>query len=348
VRGDSSTGERVAEQGSRHTLLAALRFPCILVLALLAASCSKQTTPDRANTNDGLEVVTDRDVIVVRLRTDRKSLTIADRLQLWLEVDAPEDFQVELPPVGDKLQQFGIVDVGTAPPVLVGDGKVRRVRHYVLEPFLSGEYRIAPMVVKYQAKGKTGDMATIETKELTVQVKSELPEDQKDRDIHDIEHSLLPPPPSHMVLWLSVGGGGVALVVVVALLVWWRRRHRSEAPELRIPAHELAYAELRELVAANLVEQGLVKEFYQGVSNILRRYLERRFGLHAPERTTEEFLAELAADDTLSSEHKAVLGTFLQHCDLVKFAKLEPSEEEIQQTFDACKNVIEQTKEVVA
>jgi hypothetical protein len=140
----------------------------------------------------------------------------------------------------------------------------------------------------------------------------------------------------------------VVLVLCGALLVWWRRRHQPEAPELRIPAHELAYAELRELVEANLVEQGLIKEFYQGVSDILRRYLERRFGLHAPERTTEEFLAELAVDSTLSAEHKTLLSKFLQHCDLVKFAKLEPSEEEIQQTFDACKNVIEQTKEVAS
>jgi len=319
-----------------------------LFALFLAVSCAKQATPQAAVPEDGLEVVTNRDIIAVRVRTDHKTLSIADRLQLWLEVDAPEDFTVELPPVGDKLQQFGILDVSTQPATPIADGKVRYVRRYLLEPFLSGDYTIAPMAVHYRTKDQKGDPATIETKELTIKVSSELPEDQRDRDINDIDHSLMPAPEPHTVLWWSLGGGAAALVVAALLLVWWRRRQRPEAIAARIPAHELAYAELRELVAADLLGQGLVREFYQGVSDILRRYLERRFGLRAPERTTEEFLAELAASDTLSAEHKAVLGQFLQHCDLVKFAKMEPSEQEIQHTFDACKNVIEQTKEVSA
>lgn len=320
----------------------------VLALLLLAVSCAKPPAPQAAVTEDGLEVVTDRDVIAVRLRTDHKSLSIADRLQLWLEVDAPEDFTVDLPPVGDQLQQFGILDVNTKPPTPLADGKVRYLRRYLLEPFLSGDYTIAPMAIHYRTPDQQGDPATLETKELTVKVSSELPEDQRNRDIHDIEHSALPPPGSHALLWWSLGGGGAGLVALALLALWWRRRHRPAWVAPPIPAHELAYAELRELVAANLLEQGLVKEFYQAVSDILRRYLERRFGLHAPERTTEEFLAELATDATLSPEHKAVLGQFLQHCDLVKFAKLAPTEAEIQHTFDACKNVIEQTKEASA
>ena len=319
-----------------------------LVLAVLTASCAKPPSPDELDTADGLVVETDRDLIAVRIRTDHKSLTIADRLQLWLEVDAREDFEIDLPPVGDKLQQFGIVDFSTKPPVLIEDGKLRHVRRYLLEPFLSGTYKIPPMVVKYRTKDTTDELATIETKELTIEVRSELPEDQQGRDIHDIEHSVLPPKPPRTVLWLSLGGGAAALAILAILFLWWRRRQRPEEVAKRTPAHELAYAELRELVAADLVEQGLIKEFYHGVSDILRRYLERRFGLHAPERTTEEFLAELATDDTLVPEHKTLLTQFLQHCDLVKFAKLTPSEEQIQHTFDACRDVIEQTKEVGA
>ena len=39
--------------------------------------------------------------------------------------------------------------------------------------------------------------------------------------------------------------------------------------------------------------KGRIKEFYERISNILRHYIEHRFDLHAPERTTEEFLYEL-------------------------------------------------------
>ena len=38
-----------------------------------------------------------------------------------------------------------------------------------------------------------------------------------------------------------------------------------------------------------------------------------------------------------------MLGEFLTHCDLVKFAKHEPTTEQIQQTFDLVKDFIEKT-----
>jgi hypothetical protein len=326
----------------------AIAFLLLAVFAVFAVSCAKSPTADTPDSTDGLVVETNRDILAVRVRTDHKSLTIADRLKLWLEVDAPEDFEIDLPPVGDKLQQFGIVDFGTNPPVLLSDGRTRRVRHYLLEPFLSGTYKIPPMTIKYRAKGKDGDWAAIETKELDIEVKSELPEGQQDRDIHDIAHSVLPPKPPRTALWLGLIGLVLVVLVSLVCLHWWRRCHQPEVAVVRTPAHELAYAELRELVAANLIEQGMIREFYQGVSDILRRYLERRFGLRAPERTTEEFLAELSTDNALNAEQKQLLKQFLQHCDLVKFAKLAPDETEVQHTFNACKRVIEQTKEATA
>ena len=68
------------------------------------------------------------------------------------------------------------------------------------------------------------------------------------------------------------------------------RRKAGAEREEKIPAHEQAYRELERLLARELIEKGQVKEFYAGVSGVLRRYIENRFGLKAPERTTEEFL----------------------------------------------------------
>jgi hypothetical protein len=110
------------------------------------------------------------------------------------------------------------------------------------------------------------------------------------------------------------------------------------------PAHEVAYDRLRALVQARLVEAGRIKEFYQAVSDILRHYIEDRFKLHAPEQTTEEFLFTLAQTDGLPESDKVRLGEFLQHCDLVKFARHEPTADQIQQTFDLVKAFIEKTR----
>ncbi|MHC4520670.1 MAG: hypothetical protein ACYTAS_18930, partial [Planctomycetota bacterium] len=108
--------------------------------------------------------------------------------------------------------------------------------------------------------------------------------------------------------------------------------------------HEIAYARLRILVAEDLVEAGRIKEFYERISGILRHYIEDRFDLHAPERTTEEFLSELQRTDVLAVSDKEVLAEFLTHCDLVKFARHAPTTEQIQRTFDLVKDFIERTK----
>ena len=97
-------------------------------------------------------------------------------------------------------------------------------------------------------------------------------------------------------------------------------------------------------MASNLVEQGRIKEFYEEISGILRHYIEDRFDLHAPERTTEEFLGELRFAEVLAPPDKQVLEEFLTHCDLVKFAKHEPTTEQIQRTFDLVKDFVERTK----
>lgn len=284
----------------------------------------------------------------LRLKLDRVEMTIADRLHLTLEVDAGEAFDVTLPKVGDKLQQFGIRDYTTLEPKLVGEGKVRHGRSYVLEPFLSGDYKIAPMKISFRKKGDpAGKPYEAFTEEVTVKVTSLLPEDAAALDVADIVPPVELPARRPPWLWWAVGGVAALLVALVFLIRRLRRRGPAFVPP-PTPAHEIAYGELERLVSEDLVGQGLLKEFYQRISGILRRYIENRFGLHAPERTTEEFLVELSGSDTLTKDQKELLKAFLTHCDMVKFAKHEPGKKEIQRTFDSCKTFIEQTKEVGA
>jgi len=73
-------------------------------------------------------------------------------------------------------------------------------------------------------------------------------------------------------------------------------------------------------------------------------YLEERFEFRAPERTTEEFLYELQATNLLTSDQKRSLGEFLQRCDLVKFAKYEPGEPELQDLHDSALRLVDETE----
>ena len=53
---------------------------------------------------------------------------------------------------------------------------------------------------------------------------------------------------------------------------------------------------------------------------VVRRYIERAHLIHAPEQTTQEFLAAAAKHPRFTPEVLALLKTFLESSDLVKFA----------------------------
>ncbi len=160
--------------------------------------------------------------------------------------------------------------------------------------------------------------------------------------IADIEGVIeMPAKPSYRWIWaLCITG----IVAAAALWLHLRRRRVGELVRIFKPAHEIAYDRLRALIKQDLVKAGRIKEFYECISDILRHYIEHRFNLRAPERTTEEFLVELPSANVLSQPDQDRVGEFLQHCDLVKFAKYNPTTEQIQRTFDLVKNFIETTK----
>lgn len=140
-------------------------------------------------------------------------------------------------------------------------------------------------------------------------------------------------------LWWVVG----ALVVLMILFFVWRlwKKHRAKIPIVpAIPAHVRAKQKLQEALA--LISQP--KEFCVLVSDTIRFYLEERFDFRAPERTTEEFLRELSATDLLVVEQKESLGKFLESCDLVKFAKYEPGENELHGLHGSAVKLVEETE----
>jgi len=328
---------RIAPLGA--AILAAFLLIC------LASSCSRQEPGDAESGDFEIEREWERGPATLRLKVDRQEITIAERITLLIEVDADEDIDVELPRFGEKLEEFGIVDYHTPQPRIIADGRVRTSRSYTLEPFLSGEYKIPPMKVRFREKGNQDKpQHEIESDQITINVTSLLPEDVQELKLADIIAPLsLPRPPRRWVLpaLLAVACASVA---VTAIALYLRRRRSPEALALARPPHDIAYEQLAALLELDLIEQGRVKEFYNGVSGILRHYIENRFALRAPEMTTEEFLVDIGDSSFLVGAHKQLLREFLAHCDLVKFAELAPTTDDIQKTFDSCKSFIEATK----
>jgi hypothetical protein len=279
-----------------------------------------------------------RGPVSFRTAVSRKEITIAERLTMLLEVKAREGYTAELPSFGEKLQEFGIVDYRTDRPELLGDTVLTR-RTYELEPFLSGEYRIPPMTVSFRAEGDSV-VHTLESDTISVRVLSILPEDLAELEIRDIAGPADIPADYAKAVVIAAAVAAAAAV----LFVLWRRKRLRPLIARRIPPDEIAYGALEQLIARGLIEEKRYREFTAEVADILRRYIEDRFGLRAPERTTEEFLAEAGTGLPVDDARKQILAEFLIYCDLVKFAALEPSGEDVERTFETASDFIEATK----
>tara|TARA_B110000467_G_scaffold155868_1_gene168691 strand:- start:1715 stop:2341 length:627 start_codon:yes stop_codon:yes gene_type:complete len=164
----------------------------------------------------------------------------------------------------------------------------------------------------------------------------EIPDIRGLKDVIDI------PTGNEWVLWLFVA---VAALVVTGVAAWFVRRRlarRSEelAPPPPPPPHVVAWERLQR--ALGLIHEA--EQFCTEVSQIIRVYLEERFNLHAPDRTTEEFLFELQSSQRLICEHKQLLADFLGECDMVKFAKAEPPEQELLNLHEAASRLVGETQ----
>ena len=157
-------------------------------------------------------------------------------------------------------------------------------------------------------------------------------------DIRDIK-APVEIPSGWFWLWCMLGALGIALASYYAWRYWQKLRTRPKAQELIIPPHVRARRKLEQALA--LIYEP--RPFCISVSDTLRAYLEEAFSLHAPERTTEEFLDELQSSALLSFSQKQLLGDFLMRCDLVKFARDEPAVEQLKELRESALRLVDET-----
>ena len=316
---------------------------CVLLMAF--SGCRKDDTVGTGEGDFEIDEFYERGPLRVHVRLNKGKITIAETVFLQFEATVGQAYEIRMPKVADVLEDFGIVDWIDLGDSLNEENNIVRRRQYRLEPFLSGQYQIPSFTFSfYDANSSDEPKHELVTEPIDIEVTSLLGSDRENPVIADIEDVVeMPKEPSYFWVW-----AGGAVLVLGGIVFWLRARSRGadELMKKNIPAHEIAYEKLRRLTEKKLVEAGKIKQFYEEVSDILRHYIEDRFELKAPERTTEEFLIEMQHTELLLDAQKDDLEKFLKHCDLVKFAKHSPTTEQIQQTFETVGEFIEKTKSV--
>lgn len=327
---------------------------CFLI-ASLQASCSPEPGKETSERDQGILQSYTQDQFTLIQRTSKKEISIAEQLEVVLETAVPENTDVEFPSYSASLGDFTLKDTRILPDRMTGSGDTIRVVHqttYLLEPYLSGTYTIPAMTVIFRDRKNDAEVAKLVTEEIQLPVHSLLTPDASVVEIKDIRPPLSLPPDRIQQFLL---GGLVLLMtalVISGIIYWHKRAGRKLPPPVQVRPEEIALQELDRLLAEDLLARGEIKFFHIRISDILRQYIENRFGLKAPERTTEEFLVALSlaksSENALLGKHRALLSNFLTQCDLVKFAKHEPSIAESEKTVVICREFIGETKEKVS
>jgi hypothetical protein len=278
--------------------------------------------------------------VEIRAAVDPDTVPIGTPVRYTLTIAAAPEVEIVLSQPTERLGDFEIVDFGDLPP---GEWEGRRVvtRWLDVVGFEPGYHLVRSPPVLYRRPGE--ELVEAPAVETVITVESLLEQaGDATRDIRDIKGPEDVPP--NWRPWALAGGllaAALALALVLSRVLGRDRRARLPAPPP--PPHEVAYAELERLRRRGLVESGLFKDYYSALSDIVRTYVEQRFGLRAPEMTTEEFLLTSARGGVLASGHRALLGEFLTESDLVKFARHVPAIADTERAWAAAKRFVDET-----
>lgn len=142
--------------------------------------------------------------------------------------------------------------------------------------------------------------------------------------------------------------GIVALIVGLYFLVrYLRNRPKEDKPQIvqkkQIPPHIKALKSLEDLRLKRLSEQGLKKQYYSELSEIVWIYLEERFSITACEMTTEEILEQMKRCSEISTSDFENLKKMFFISDLVKFAKYESDDFADKNAWNVSKDFVNNT-----
>ena len=214
-----------------------------------------------------------------------------------------------------------------------------------VQVFDSGFYRLPPFVY-LTASDSVGSNAV----ELTV-VPVKVGENDAISDYRDITD------PSDRSFWdwmpdwlYDLWWLWILLIAAVVAAVYFGRKYRKTGKFITLPDKPqpkpwtVALRRLEDLKAKNLWENGMEKEYFTQLTDILRDYLSARFGINAMEMTSRQIMQTLA-DQADVREHRGYVRKILDVADFVKFAKVRPLPADNVEAYDNAVNFVKETIE---
>lgn len=284
-----------------------------------------------------------------KVESETKVIDPARSVFLTMELRTPHDRTAVLPDLRDRVVGFSLVEDFSEEPRKEKDGSTVQVTNWRLVPEPCADvYKIRPFVVKgspkiWKAQSDEGKFSFIggpiyfENPAAREPVTGGMETDPK-KDL----------PPLSWRLVLSVLCIVLSAAVVVVLIWLGARYVARRVKEHRMSPIERAWVELDRLLKKGLPGRGRYKDFYVELTMVVRRYVQRKYGIKAPHLTTEEFFAELQNSNTQTLDNSNTLRKFLESADLVKFAGVEGTPEMADEATDSARGYLKSDNTEVA
>lgn len=276
----------------------------------------------------------------IAVKVDNQEITAGDVIEYTITVKSDKNIKPAFPEKGLKVDPFELLDYSKTESE--EDGMIIRNYVYKISIYETGDFEIPPVIFKYVINGKE-ESRTAE-KAIKIKVKSVLPADANDIKPIKAPEEFKTPVPYRFLYTV-----GLIIVLLVVLIVisyflyrkyFMKKSHKKEGALPLLPPEEEAHKSIDELIKLNLLHEGKIKDFYITLSDIVRRYVERRFVIMTFEKTTDEIIHQMRQKDIRYVNNLKVL---LSDFDLVKFAKLIPSNAECNGHVLKSRNFIDET-----
>ena len=260
--------------------------------------------------------------VTVNASIDSLQLFIGEQAKVKLEVSCPTESQLMMPIYDDVLIP-GIEIVGevrTDTQYMNSKKHMLVTNEYTVTSFDSSFYYIPPFEVTVDDEAYLSNPLALKVYEFPIDTTNM----QNICPIKDVFVRRL----TFGDLWLM----GVSFLMfggICVLIPFMTLRYKENKPILRRvvvepkqPAHQVALREMERIKAEKAWQRDDVKQYYTELTDVLRVYMEERFGFNAMEMTSSEIIAHL--NEQPDKKWIDELRTLFTMSDLVKCAKYKP------------------------
>ena len=272
---------------------------------------------------------------------DPDDITIGDPVQLRLRIEADKNLHIYLDSIDLSEHEHLEVDKpqvkrieSESPPT----DKAYYEVTYPLRAFAIGKHTLPPITIKYT--DTDGNSGGIQTPAYPFEVRSV--KSSGDTEMKGIKGPWSVPP--NWFLYILAVFLVIVMVGATIFLYLRKRAKPTDLPPEVLPQrqpHEIAYEQLNRIEGMNWIAQGEMKIYHTEISHVIRQYIAARYRIPALELTTEELLDRLQPEDV----PKELVQQFFTNCDLVKFARYNPTKPEAHERMEEARRIVDETKQ---